>query len=111
MTCDVKPGTRQFVRYVIWHDRDNALLRQELSGMVVLMTSHLVGLSEIATRLGVSRQRVGQIVRDYDDFPPPVAELASGRIWETAAVETWAEAHPVRPPGRPTGESGRREEA
>lgn len=78
--------------------------------MVVSMTSHLVGLSEIATMLGVSRQRAGQIVRDYEDFPPPVAELASGRIWETTAVEAWANAHPVRPPGRPTGESGQREE-
>ena len=79
--------------------------------MVVLMTSHLVGLSEIATMLGVSRQRAGQIVRDYNDFPPPVAELASGRIWETTAVETWAKAHPVRPPGRPAAESGQGEEA
>lgn len=90
---------------------DNALLRQELASMVAAMTSHLVGLSEIATILGVSRQRVGQLVRDYDDFPPPVAELASGRIWETAAVEAWANAHPVRPPGRPSTESGQGEEA
>lgn len=110
MTCEVMAGTRQFVECMIRHDGDNALLRQGLSGMVVLMTSHLVGLSEIATMLGVSRQRAGQIVRDYDDFPPPVAELASGRIWETTAVEAWAKAHPVRLPGRPAGESGQREE-
>ena len=85
-------------------ERDNALLRQELAGMVAGVISHLVGLSEIATMLGVSRQRVGQLVRDYDDFPAPVAELASGRIWETAAVEAWANAHPVRPPGRPSAD-------
>lgn len=91
--------------------RDKALLRQELARMVAVMTSHLVGLSEIATMLGVSRQRVGQLVRDYDDFPPPVAELASGRIWETAAVRAWANAHPVRPPGRPSAGSGQGEEA
>ncbi len=90
--------------------QDNALLRQELAGMVATMTSHLVGLSEIATMLGVSRQRVGQLVRDYDDFPPPVAELASGRIWETAAVQAWANTHPVRPPGRPSTDSGHGEE-
>ena len=89
--------------------QDNALLRQELGGMVARMTSHLVGLSEIATMLGVSRQRVGQLVSDYDDFPDPVAELASGRIWETAAVEAWANAHPVRPPGRPPTDPGQRE--
>lgn len=79
--------------------------------MVGAMTSHLVGLSEIAAMFGVSRQRASQIVRDYDDFPAPVAELASGRIWETAAVEAWAEAHPVRPPGRPTADPSRGEQA
>lgn len=109
--CEVITDTRPFGERVTRQDRDNALLRQGLTGMVVLMTSHLVGLSEIATMLGVSRQRAGQLVRDYDDFPPPVAELASGRIWETTAVEAWAKAHPVRPPGRPAGESGQREES
>lgn len=82
----------------------NTSHRQELRAMVEIMTSHLVGLTEIAAMLGVSRQRASQIVRAYDDFPAPVAELASGRIWETAAVEAWAEAHPVRPPGRPAAE-------
>ncbi len=90
---------------------DNALLCQGLSSSIATMTSHLVGLSEIAAMLGVSRQRAGQLVRDYEDFPSPVAELASGRIWETAAVKAWAKSHPVRPPGRPSGESVHREEA
>ena len=89
----------------------NPSRRQGLVGMVAGMTSHLVGLSEIATMLCVSRQRVGQLVRDYDDFPAPVAELASGRVWETAAVEAWTNAHPARPPGRPSTDSGRGEGA
>lgn len=104
-------GTPRAVVRSVRRPSDNALLRQELESMVAGMSSHLVGLSEIATMLGVSRQRVGQLVRDYDDFPPPVAELASGRIWETVAVEAWAKAHPVRPPGRPAIESGQGEEA
>ncbi len=95
---------------MVTRPRGNTSHRQELTGMVECMTSHLVGLSEIAAMLGVSRQRAGQIVRDYDDFPAPVAELASGRIWETAAVEAWAEAHPVRPPGRPTADPSGREQ-
>ena len=73
--------------------------------MLPVVSSHLVGLTEIAAMLGVTRQRVGQLVRDYNDFPSPVADLASGRIWETSAVEAWANAHPVRPPGRPVSES------
>jgi predicted DNA-binding transcriptional regulator AlpA len=75
--------------------------------MLPSMTGHLVGLSEIASMLGVTRQRASQLVRDYDDFPPPVAELAAGRVWETAAVEVWAKAHPDRPPGRRVKEPGR----
>ena len=106
MTNGLRPNLCVVQRYP-----DNALLCQGLSGSIATMTSQLVGLSEIATMLGVSRQRVGQLVRDYEDFPAPVAELASGRIWETAAVEAWAKAHPVRPPGRPASESGQREEA
>ena len=86
--------------------RSNALHGQELPRMLSSMTGHLVGLSEIASMLGVTRQRASQLVRDYDDFPPPVAKLASGRVWETAAVEAWAKAHPERPPGRRVKESG-----
>jgi len=86
--------------------RDNALHRQGFARMLRSMTDHLVGLTEIASMLGVTRQRAGQLARDYDDFPPPVAELASGRVWETVAVEAWAKAHPARPAGRPVRESG-----
>ncbi len=63
--------------------------------------NHLVGLAEIAEMLGVSRQRAGQLSREYPDFPAPVAELASGRVWERAGVEEWALRHPQRRPGRP----------
>lgn len=64
------------------------------------MTDHLVGVSEIAKLLRVSRQRAVQVVRDYADFPAPVSSLASGRIWERQAVEAWVQAHPDRRPGR-----------
>ena len=91
---------------LIRKSRDNALHRQELARMLPSMTGHLVGLTEIASMLGVTRQRAGQLVRDYDDFPPPVADLASGRIWEMVAVEAWAKDHPARSPGRPVRKSG-----
>ena len=81
--------------------RANTCFCQGSKGSLLPMSSHLVGLSEIAQMLGVSRQRVGQLVQDYEDFPSPAAELASGRIWETSALETWEQAHPVRRPGRP----------
>jgi len=51
----------------------------------------LVGLTEIATMLGVSRQRVGQLA-DTEGFPVPVADLAAGRIWTRGDIEKWAKA-------------------
>lgn len=51
----------------------------------------LMGLTEIAALLGVSRQRAGQLA-DTEGFPAPVDEIAAGRIWEPTAVEAWAKA-------------------
>lgn len=65
------------------------------------MSHHLVGMAEIAEMLGVSRQRVAQLVESYADFPQPEAELTSGRVWSRTAVETWIATHPNRGPGRP----------
>lgn len=57
---------------------------------------HLVGVTEIAEMLGLSRQRVHQLAADDPDFPAPTAVLRGGTIWERAAVERWA-----RESGRP----------
>lgn len=67
------------------------------------------GPRELALMLGVSRQRVTQLL-EADDFPPPWVELATGRIWRDADIATWAQArgrktHPldlaVSPPYSP----------
>jgi predicted DNA-binding transcriptional regulator AlpA len=65
------------------------------------VTSHLVGVGEIARMLGVSRQRVDQIAAAAPDFPPPEVELMSGRVWRRSAIEAWVNKHPDRRPGRP----------
>lgn len=52
------------------------------------MTQHLMGAVEVARRLGVSRQRVHQLA-SRPDFPVPAAELASGKVWESEAIEAW----------------------
>ena len=49
----------------------------------------LVGTAEIAELLGVSRQRVHQLV-SKPDFPRPLAVLAAGMIWRREDVEEWA---------------------
>jgi predicted DNA-binding transcriptional regulator AlpA len=53
------------------------------------MTHHLVGVTEIAQMLDVSRQRVTQLHR-MPGFPEPVVILASGRVWERERIEEWA---------------------
>lgn len=74
------------------------------------MTNHLVGTSEIAKLLGVTRQRVDEITRTAADFPAPEVELASGRVWTRAAVEYWIASHPDRRPGRPPRSGGKRDD-
>lgn len=65
------------------------------------MAKGVVGVSEIAELLGVTSQRAGQIARDHADFPPPVATLAAGRVWDLETVTAWIAKHPDRPSGRP----------
>jgi predicted DNA-binding transcriptional regulator AlpA len=49
----------------------------------------LVGLTEIAEMLDLSRQRVDQIARSDSTFPEPVAVITAGRIWRRRDVERW----------------------
>jgi predicted DNA-binding transcriptional regulator AlpA len=51
----------------------------------------LVGVAEVASMLGVKRQRIDQLSRTSRDFPRPVAVIAAGRIWLRADIEKWAE--------------------
>jgi predicted DNA-binding transcriptional regulator AlpA len=62
---------------------------------------HLVGMAEIAEILGVTRQRVAQLIESYEDFPKPEVELSGGRVWSRTAIESWLASHPERGPGRP----------
>ena len=54
------------------------------------MTHHLMGLTEIARLLGVSRQRADEIVKKSPGFPEPEAVITAGRIWKRKDVEAWA---------------------
>jgi len=67
------------------------------------MTNHLMGVTEIADLLGLSRQRCDQLSRTKG-FPEPEAELASGRVWKREEVEAWVrkvKRHLCMPPGGP----------
>ena len=49
----------------------------------------LLGNAELGKLLGVSRQRVSQLVT-RDDFPAPRAVLIMGSIWSLDDVLAWA---------------------
>ena len=49
----------------------------------------LVSRVEIAQMLGVTRQRVHQLLK-RKDFPEPVAELGIGDVWLRADILDWA---------------------
>lgn len=54
---------------------------------------HLVGVTEIAKMLGVSRQYVLQLAA-RDDFPQPTVVLAGNKkVWHTEEVEEWSRTH------------------
>ena len=76
--------------------------RQEFYLESTAVPDDLVSVTEIAEILGVSRQRVNQLIKSYTDFPAPEAELAIGRVWRRYQIERWAGKHP-RQPGRPAG--------
>jgi hypothetical protein len=54
--------------------------------------AELMGAAEIAERLGVSRQRVQQLIQ-RPDWPAPIAVLKMGKIWRTRDIEAWIRKH------------------
>jgi predicted DNA-binding transcriptional regulator AlpA len=60
----------------------------------------LIGVYEIAARLGLSRQRVYKLIETHLDFPKPIAELHSGRIWKASDIDRWASKWAKREPRR-----------
>lgn len=64
----------------------------------------VLSAGEVAELLGVSRQRVYQLLEEHDDFPHPIAETPRGAVWARREVEGWA--RKPRRPGRPRKEDG-----
>lgn len=61
--------------------------RQGGSDTYVAFTVDLVGTTEVAEMLGVSRQRVHQLMSS-EGFPEPEM-LSAGLIWRRADIEAW----------------------
>ena len=56
--------------------------------MLMTMGKHLMGAGEIGDRLGVSRQRVQQLI-GKPGFPAPYDELQMGKVWLISDIEAW----------------------
>ena len=54
------------------------------------MAEGLLGVTEIAAFVGISRQRVQKLTETDADFPEPGAVLVRGRVWSRQAIEEWA---------------------
>jgi hypothetical protein len=59
----------------------------------------LLGVSEVAEALGVSKQRVAELA-DSESFPAPIVRLRAGPIWERSAIARFLGQWDRRP-GRP----------
>jgi len=64
----------------------------------------LVDMTEIASMLGVSKQRVRELVGRDDYFPPPVARLSGRPVYSKSSIEAFARWW-SRTPGRPVGQA------
>lgn len=60
----------------------------------------LVGVKEVASALGVSKQRVSELSR-RPTFPHPIAVLAAGPVWDRHAIARYLDRWPRRRTGRP----------
>jgi chromosome partitioning protein len=56
----------------------------------------LVGSSEVAEMLGISKQTLINWRNRAADFPEPAAELKSGPVWQRELVVAWAKASGIR---------------
>jgi predicted DNA-binding transcriptional regulator AlpA len=54
--------------------------------------AELLGVTEVATMLGISRQRIQQLTESDPDFPAPAETLARGRVWQRGDIVKWARA-------------------
>jgi hypothetical protein len=60
----------------------------------------LVGLAEIASTLGVSKQRVQELAANDHLFPPPIAKVSGGTLYMKSMIDAF-KAHRAPTPGRP----------
>jgi predicted DNA-binding transcriptional regulator AlpA len=74
-------------------------------GSLVAPAEEVVGLTEVAELLGVTKRTVQRYYSERDDFPEPLGHLAGGRVWLRSDVEAWAKQTLPLKVGRPRKET------
>ena len=85
--------------WAIETDRGEVRAIKRDDGMLLPVLDELVGTREAAQSVGLQRSN---FVRDWAsraDFPAPVAELSSGRVWLASDVARYAASRRVSRPG------------
>lgn len=49
----------------------------------------VVGTPEVAARLGISRQRIAQLVEQRGRFPHPIATVRGTHVWRWGDIADW----------------------
>ncbi len=49
----------------------------------------VVGTPEVAARLGISRQRIAQLVERRGRFPHPIATVRGTHVWRWGDIADW----------------------
>jgi prophage regulatory protein len=66
------------------------MTRTALTRTFRYVPKEVVTATEIATMLGVVRQRVDQLAREDPTFPKPWRTLPRMRLWDKKAILKWA---------------------
>ena len=65
-------------------------------------TEQIIGVKEAAEMAGVQRSNFVRDLASREDFPTPLAELATGRIWLRSEVERYVSARRGRQTPKPS---------
>jgi predicted DNA-binding transcriptional regulator AlpA len=88
-------------------DRPKGSIAAHWADSYKLPRDRFLGSADVATKLGVTRQRVSQLRRD-PTFPSPRMQGWGAFVWDAAGIECWAGAHRPNNPeaaGRFVGEA------
>ena len=49
----------------------------------------IVGVTEIANMLDMTRQGAAQLIERTDNFPEPLGRIAAGPVWRESDIKRW----------------------